>query len=456
MKKFSVDIIDKYNTVGDDFVGDDSIVPFLNGCFGIKRAIVIKSDNNKRYIKNHLKHYCADNSIQIHFIDAKKALVDTIRGKIEIIQNRGLPEHKRILPEYIKESKNMIVVENINKDANLDMLKAFTYMACLDSWYDDVKNLPKDKLPYGSSYVFLDNNDFPYDKLSSITSYWNDEMVIYDARNFVERVKEHMENYKESILCIEEKGVYSHQGREIEYGHILPKSDKWKNILPFKNYEVNNIISDDKLHKYFHHLNSSQGMCLNFFYPLIKEKRLDIILKALRIKGDICYKAFEFEKESEIDNGYGRSTNFDFYLSMIDGKRIYFEIKYTENEFGKAKNDQEHQKKYNEIYKPLLMNNKAINNKYKEQDIFLENYQILRNLVHIDEKSTVVFIYPKGNKGIREGAKKAKNEIVVDEWNEHFIPITWEGIVEELISHIADIDLQEYYQTKFTKKYLNI
>lgn len=457
MKKIFVDTIDKYNTVGDDFVEENSIIPFLNSCFGIKRAIVIKSNSKKRYIKKCLSDYCVDNSIQYHFIDAKKALVETIRGKIEIVQNCDLPEHRRILPEYIKKSKNMIVVENINENIDIDVLRAFTYMACLDGWYDDVENLPEDKLPYGSAYVFLENDDFPYDKLSSVTSYWIDEMVIYDARNFVERVKEHMENYKKTILRIEEKGLYSHQGRKIKYGHILPESDKWENILLFKNYEVkNNIITDDKLHKYFHHLNSSQAMCLNFFYPLIKEKRLDLILKALQIEGIIHYQTVEFEKESDKDNGYGRSTNFDFYLSTTDGKRIYFEIKYTENEFGKAENDAEHQKKYNEIYKPLLTNNMAIDNKYKDQGIFFENYQILRNLVHIDEKSMVVFIYPKGNKGIREGAKKAKNEIVVDKWSEWFIPITWEEIVEKLISHITDIDLREYYQTKFMRKYLNI
>ncbi len=277
-----------------------------------------------------------------------------------------------------------------------------------------------------------------------------------NIRNFDEQVKKHMEEYKEKVLGITEKGVYVHKGELHKYGHILPKDKKWKNIIPYKAYDIRdyNIITESKLHKYFHHLNSSQAICLNFFYPLVIEKRLDLILNKLSIDGDVDYNNVKFEKESDVDNGYGRPTNFDFYIPTTDNKKIYFEIKYTESEFGKAKNDAEHQNKYNDLYKQLLYNNKAINNKYNDQDKFFENYQILRNLVHINQDSTVVFIYPEKNINIRKAAEKAKNKMIASNWQDHFISVTWEDIVQALESKITDKDLKEYYSIKFTEKYL--
>ena len=58
------------------------------------------------------------------------------------------------------------------------------------------------------------------------------------------------------------------------YPHILPKEKKDLNIIegirndfwPYLNK------TDIKLHQYFHHLNSSQALCFNLFFPLIKNE----------------------------------------------------------------------------------------------------------------------------------------------------------------------------------------
>jgi len=443
--------------IKDPFALKDDFSLFLDMCFGTKRIIVIRCKNRKRYVKKSLKDYCINNQIDFKTLNAQVITTTDIKGNYEIIQVHGKPESQRILPEYIKELKQIIIVENLDNNADIEVLRAFTYMACLGSYWNNIENLPKDKLPYGSSYVFIVDENFPYAKFDMITSHWREELFVYDAREFTVRVKEKLETYKRNVIGISANGIFNYKGEEYNYGYILPKKEKWKNILPYKNCKVKDkFISENQLHKYFHHLNSSQAMCLNFFYPLICEKKLDVILNTLFIYGDVDYKAVEFEKVSSLDIGYGRSTNFDFYIPLIDGRKIYFEIKYTESGFGKAKNDMEHKKKYENLYKPLLTNNMAINNKFKKQEIFLENYQIIRNLVHINDKSTVVFIYPKNNIRIREDINKVKNEILDDNWHKHFIPITWEQITNTVLSFVSEPELVEYYQKKFIAKYLNL
>jgi len=66
------------------------------------------------------------------------------------------------------------------------------------------------------------------------------------------------------------------------YDHILPLADKkYKNKANIIEYYRDDFykseLSKIKYHKYFHHLNSSQAMCINFFYPLIKKEQLNIV-----------------------------------------------------------------------------------------------------------------------------------------------------------------------------------
>ena len=99
-------------------------------------------------------------------------------------------------------------------------------------------------------------------------------------------------------------------------------------------------------------------MCINFFYPLFYEKILHVIPEFFELREEkINYDMVKFEKDSEIEKAYGMKmrTNFDFYFETESGKRFFFEIKYTENSFGKAGNKPDRQSKnYNNIYKPIL------------------------------------------------------------------------------------------------------
>lgn len=277
--------------------------------------------------------------------------------------------------------------------------------------------------------------------------------------DFQTRVKEHMGLYKNKQLRIIEDGKFVYKGKELLYKHILPKDKKEFNII--ENYREDfykSNYSKIKFHKYFHHLNSSQAMCINFFYPLIKEKYIELVLEIIGIRSSIVHEIedISFEKESEMEEGLGRKTNFDFYIKLKSGITIYFEIKYTENEFGKAEHDVEHKDKFNNIYKSILEKNKAIKETFKTEEFFLNNYQIMRNIVHISEDSYVVFLYPRENYRIRKQALKTRQDILEDKFIDHFILFTWEDIVEQLISRLPSGDLRNYYNKEFTYKYLKL
>lgn len=461
------DLLSRIAEIGEFQIGDQGLelqMPselnmFLDAVFGRKRLIIIKVNNGKGNIIKELHGYCNEKGLEICNLDGSSLEVNDIRGKTEIVYDEGIPCSSRMKPIYISDSKQMIIVDNLTEKTNIEILRAFMYMGSLGSYYDNIENLPKDKLPYGSVYVFLAEDNFPLKEFASISSYWNDEAAVLNMKDFQTRVKEHLGDYKINKLNVSEEGIFKYQNQEIPYKHILPKEKEKLNIIEKYREDFFNspYYKDITLHRYFHHLNSSQAMCINFFYPLIKENLLETILNTLGIEGSISYNPddISFEKESDLETNAERRTNFDFYIRLSNGNKIYFEIKYTENEFGSVRTDDaEHIKKFHDTYMPLIINNPALKEEFKNSDMFLENYQIMRNLSHIDGDSYVVFIYPEGNKAIRNAALSARKDIIKNGWKNHFIPFTWESLIPQLKYNLNSKELLDYYDKEFCFKYL--
>ena len=271
--------------------------------------------------------------------------------------------------------------------------------------------------------------------------------------DFRMRVLTHLGKYKTDKLAIGTDGEYNGKF----YQHILPKEFTSANLLiPYSSHlEFLKDLSKIKLHPNFHHLNSSQAMCINFFYPLILKNKLDLILPILGIGGNVEYNRVEFEKESAVEKNNERKTNFDFYLKTEEGTQIFFEIKYTEEGFSKAKNDEAHRDKYNRTYKDALIKSTWIKDSAKNMLNFFDHYQVMRNLLAIDNKSYVVFIYPKDNDVVNKAAEEAKTSIVTQAGRKHLITINWETLVEKLLQTKAlDEGLERYYAMTFSEKYL--
>ncbi|MFY0628442.1 MAG: hypothetical protein JXR07_19250 [Reichenbachiella sp.] len=273
---------------------------------------------------------------------------------------------------------------------------------------------------------------------------------------FQDQIKAHLSRYKHSYFPESENGTWSRNKNVIPLTYAFTKKDKHLNLI--QDYRHSFLESKFifgkrpiKLHMYFNHLNSSQAMCINFFYPLIIEEKLDLIAEYLGFTNEsIDYDSAEFEKDSEIDSQGGRRpTNFDFYFRTNSGKHFFFEIKYTENKFGPCSDDDEHRDKYAKVYVPNLG---PIEANYREVKAFFKNYQIIRNLIHVGKDKYVVFLYPVKNKKIKEGAAKANNEILKKAYHSNFFDRHWKDIYQFVDDRITGRDLKKQLNS-FKEKY---
>jgi hypothetical protein len=82
---------------------------------------------------------------------------------------------------------------------------------------------------------------------------------------FNERVRKHAADYKRTVLGVTEDGLW--KGKP--YPHILPYKLDRLNILPSIRDQFWTQFPDMEiqLHRDFHHLNSSQAVAFNLFYP---------------------------------------------------------------------------------------------------------------------------------------------------------------------------------------------
>lgn len=265
-------------------------------------------------------------------------------------------------------------------------------------------------------------------------------------------IKDWLSEYKTTHFEGLENGIWKRNKKQ--YPHILPVDNWFDNLLPKYKTEIKDYIKTQKvkIHPDFHHLNSSQAMCLNMFYPLFKEKKLDLVLKALKLDNDtVNYDSVCFEKESIIEKEKGyRPTSFDFYFMTNNGKEIHFEIKYTEQEFGKAKRDKEHFDKYESVYKKQCS---AIDSKYCNCDNFLGNYQLMRNVIHVSNNSYVVFLFPVNNIKIKQQAEFAKSILVKSDFQQYIINLTWEYLLGFIDSIKLDSEKLATQMTDFRDKY---
>jgi hypothetical protein len=263
---------------------------------------------------------------------------------------------------------------------------------------------------------------------------------------------EHLAQYKVGILGIQEDGIFHHSGRHILKTHILPIAHRDKNIL--ERYRVQFFSSEYfelKLHQFFHHLNSSQALCINLFYPLIVDNALGLFLKFLDIAPEGDLRAL-FEKESDIEVA-ARRTSFDFYVQLAVHSNIFVEVKYTEDGFGRAKIDEEHRTKFLKTYLPLVENSRFLMPGCQEVKFFLSHYQILRNLVHISDTSHVVLLFPSANTAVAKEAGYARNHLLTEAGRAMLKIVFLDDFVSFLENQCMGSPLDGYYQS-FRTKYL--
>lgn len=278
--------------------------------------------------------------------------------------------------------------------------------------------------------------------------------------NYKKRVYAHLAEYKRNALEITDSGAW----RGVEYSHILPHSKREQNIL--KSVQANfwefakSARSGSKplvysLHQFFHHLNSSQAMCFNLFYPFLTNLSNPNILAATLAESAVETVAEAIFEHVE-DEAEG--TNFDFFLRFQSGRKWFFECKYTEEEFGRAKNDERHRAKLKEIYTEKLEG--KVSPEAVDESTFFANYQLLRNISHVIPKNgdRLFVIFPRGNSNIYSPLNRK-----VDIIKTLLLPKTLECVsvlrLEDLVNRFKQSPLQNKVEIKthwqlFEEKYL--
>lgn len=182
------------------------------------------------------------------------------------------------------------------------------------------------------------------------------------------------------------------------YPHILPQKRRQLNILPRFRDEFWTWFTKQspriQLHSDFHHLNSSQALCFNLFFPMLRNngQALGTLCSALKIE-EKPDKPACFEFQPDLTEG----SCIDFSMPLQSGARINFEIKYTESEFGSAKADKAHLEKFESVYKRRLAG--RFEKSFCCEAKFLQHYQIARNIWHLNDAAgdIAVFLFPKAN-----------------------------------------------------------
>lgn len=270
---------------------------------------------------------------------------------------------------------------------------------------------------------------------------------------YKEQVKSRLANYKLTTLGVSENGKW--KTNEKEYPHILPVTQMELNFLEPYRAELEDFVKQQRihLHRDFHHLNSSQAICLNFFYPLIEESQLSLLLDILKLDNENIDFA-EFEKILDRTEG----TSFDFYLKTKSGKQILFEIKYTESGFGKQNASEVYQEKYARVYKDRLTGKLRVGP--DDYDSLMKNYQLLRNISYVDasDQNLLVIIYPQGNLKLKQEYEDLINNLIEPDFHKNIRLLTWEAVWEDLMDSLASSSavpqrLQDQYKL-FGEKYL--
>jgi len=156
----------------------DALLPLL----GEKRILVVKTtDQRKNDVLRQLKLLSGKKKLGFEVIGGQSLSAEDIRGEWRVVTVGGHPMSKRLNPSYWPEGnqRKLIVVDGLSSDAETAVLRAFLHVACRGGIPSN-SELMEEKLPEGSGFVFLAEDGFPLDRISSMTSHWREEAAVLD------------------------------------------------------------------------------------------------------------------------------------------------------------------------------------------------------------------------------------------------------------------------------------
>jgi hypothetical protein len=265
-----------------------------------------------------------------------------------------------------------------------------------------------------------------------------------------EFIKRHLADYKIKTLGITRNGLWKRNNKP--YAHILPEERGILNILSAYSEDFCDYLDTHgiKLHQDFHHLNSSQAMCFNLFFPFMFENKLGVLANEVLSLSDAEIMSAEFEKVLD----QTEATNFDFFVEMSSGARIFCELKLSEGDFGTAFPDARHRRKLQDIYRPRLFG--KVMPKYLDGELFFRHYQILRNISYLrqDGMDILFLIFPRANEKL-DATEEIIRDMIAEGFKDKVRILYLEDVVEKILQSVdaRNACLVQHYM-EFKKKYI--
>jgi hypothetical protein len=303
--------------------------------------------------------------------------------------------------------------------------------------------------------------------------------------SYQERVKEALTQYKLDNFGSIDDGFFHNK----EYSHILP-AERWQeNLWIGKREAILDYVNSRglKWHVGKAHLNSSQVLCFNLFFPFLNNLRpLEHYFKE-NLKDFSRFTTLQFEYSNSRLLSEVTPTSVDLALGWEDtsfnSNLFLCEFKYSEESFGSCNNYDKEKCIDSAIYDSTKCRPTSEGVEYwrylKNGPLYVEEfktdnkcpyggslYQLMRNqlLAHVLEKSghycKVVFmvIYPEQNIYLRNHIFKirlSKGNII--SWTElvreqdRFLPITIEDIFNPVIKQNDYKPWTDFIKKKYGK-----
>lgn len=267
---------------------------------------------------------------------------------------------------------------------------------------------------------------------------------------YIARLQRHLTNYKSSVLLIQESGVWGKPPHP--YPHILPAERRELNIVaPFREaFWRAQRQRGWKLHKYFHHLSSSQALAFNVLFLLYPEvpSRMVATRRILGLPQDVpCHLDFETVLDAR------EGTNIDALITA-GGTRTILEVKLTERAFGAAQADERHLAKLANIYSPLLAG--RVESSCLEPSAFFREYQLYRNLSQVrrDTADRVLLLLPRARTQLWQHAASWCESTTLGSLRGCIQVVALEDVVVALAADSANVDLDRAAIAEVTRKYI--
>ena len=274
--------------------------------------------------------------------------------------------------------------------------------------------------------------------------------------NYQDRLRAHLVKYKFRVLGVLASGAWKgpRTGAVAEHPLVLPAGEARLNILaPYRERFWQEFERAERrpLHRDFAHLNSSQAMCFNLFYPLVADRAWasTFLQNVLGVKGTARALAFEYVEDPQ------ENTHFDFFVQLDSGAKLYFETKLAEIGFGTAELDTRSRERLLQLYAPRLAS--LVDPRWLEPDAFFRRYQLLRNLACLEQPGNLLYlVLPRANESLAQ-ALRILPEITAGALQDRVRVLYLEDALERVKPLLRGRDeaLKTHYR-EFREKYLPV